>query len=292
MRLEGTVAMVTGAASGIGRATAETLAREGAAVMCADINIEGARETANRIGASGGKAAAVELDVTSEESVQAALRTTVDELGALHILVNDAGISGRTSGYDDVIAVNLNGVHHCLEHGAPIIEQHGGGSIVSLSSIMGLVGGSSPGYTASKHGVLGLTRSYALIYADRGVRVNCVNPGYIETPMTAALLADEDRRTESIGLHPIGRLGVPQDVANAIPLPRERRRLLHHRRRVASRWWLHRPVARPPASLRVEPEPPRVPPATASMASAGIGSFPLSSRSRSATYSLMPPTGG
>ena len=81
---------------------------------------------------------------------------------------------------------------------------------------MGLVGGSFPGYTASKHGVLGLTRSYALIYADRGVRVNCVNPGYIETPMTAALLADEDRRTESIGLHPIGRLGVPQDVANAI----------------------------------------------------------------------------
>ena len=216
MRLEGKVAMVTGAASGIGRATAETLAREGASVMCADLNVAGARETAEAIGAAGGKAAVVELDVTDEPAVQAALQTTVDELGALHILVNDAGISGRTSDYDAVIAVNLNGVFYCLEHGAPIIEQHGGGAIVSLSSIMGLVGGSSPGYTASKHGVLGLTRSYALSYADRGVRVNCVNPGYIETPMTAAMLADEDRRSQSIELHPIGRLGVPQDVANAI----------------------------------------------------------------------------
>ena len=216
MRLEGKVAMVTGAASGIGRATAETLAREGASVMCADLNVAGARETAQAIGAAGGKAAVVELDVTDEPAVQAALQTTVDELGALHILVNDAGISGRTSDYDAVIAVNLNGVFYCLEHGAPIIEQHGGGAIVSLSSIMGLVGGSSPGYTASKHGVLGLTRSYALSYADRGVRVNCVNPGYIETPMTAAMLADEDRRSQSIELHPIGRLGVPQDVANAI----------------------------------------------------------------------------
>jgi NAD(P)-dependent dehydrogenase (short-subunit alcohol dehydrogenase family) len=216
MRVEGKVAMVTGAASGIGRATAETLAREGAVVMCADINVEGARETAEAIRAAGGKAAVHQLDVTDESEVLAALQATVDELGGLQILVNDAGISGRTGGYDAVIAVNLNGVYYCLEHGAPLIEQQGGGAIVSLSSIMGLVGGSSPGYTASKHGVLGLTRSYALLYADRGVRVNCVNPGYIQTPMTAAMLEDEDRRTRSIGLHPIGRLGVPQDVANAI----------------------------------------------------------------------------
>ena len=216
MRLEGMVAMVTGAASGIGRATAETLAREGASVMCADLNAAGARETAEAIGAAGGKAAVVELDVTDEPAVQAALQTTVDELGALHVLVNDAGISERTSDYDAVIAVNLNGVYYGLEHGAPIIEQHGGGSIVSLSSIRGLVGGSYPGYTASKHGVLGLTRSYALTYAGRGVRVNCVNPGYIETPMTAAMRADEDQRSRTIGLHPIGRLGVPQEVANAI----------------------------------------------------------------------------
>ena len=216
MRLEGKVAMVTGAASGIGRATARTLAREGAAVMCADINTEGAQETADAIAADGGTAAIVQLDVTDEAAVQAALAATVEELGALHILINDAGISGRGAEYHSVIDVNLNGVYYCLEHGAPLIEQHGGGAIVSLSSIMGLVGGSAPAYTASKHGVLGLTRTYALIYGGRGVRVNCVNPGYIETPMTESMLLDEARREQAIGLHPIGRIGKPEDVANAI----------------------------------------------------------------------------
>ena len=216
MRLEGKVAMVTGAASGIGRATSLTLAREGAAVMCADINIEGAQETADAIAADGGTAASVELNVTDEEAVQAALAATVEQLGALHILVNDAGISGRMHEYHDVIDVNLNGVYYCMKYGAALIEQHGGGSIVSLSSIMGLVGGSAPGYTASKHGVLGLTRNYALMYGGRGVRVNCVNPGYIETPMTEFMLSDEARREDAVGLHPIGRLGRPEDVANAI----------------------------------------------------------------------------
>ena len=216
MRLEGKVAMVTGAASGIGRATSLTLAREGAAVMCADINIEGAQETADAIAADGGTAAAAELNVTDEEAVQAALAATVGQLGALHILVNDAGISGRTHEYHDVIDVNLNGVYYCMKYGAALIEQHGGGSIVSLSSIMGLVGGSAPGYTASKHGVLGLTRNYALMYGGRGVRVNCVNPGYIETPMTEFMLSDDARRDDAVGLHPIGRLGRPEDVANAI----------------------------------------------------------------------------
>ncbi|MYB41136.1 MAG: SDR family oxidoreductase [Chloroflexi bacterium] len=216
MRLEGKVAMVTGAASGIGRATSLTLAREGAAVMCADVNTEGAQETADAIAAAGGTAAVVELDVTDEEAVQAALAATVEQLGALHILVNDAGISGRTHEYHDVIDVNLNGVYYCMKYGAALIEQHGGGSIVSLSSIMGLVGGSAPGYTASKHGVLGLTRNYALMNGGRGVRVNCVNPGYIETPMTAQMLEDEQRRDDAVGLHPIGRLGKPEDVANAI----------------------------------------------------------------------------
>ena len=216
MRLEGKVAMVTGAASGIGRATSLTLAREGAAVMCADINIEGAQETADAIAADGGTAASVELNVTDEEAVQAALAATVEQLGALHILVNDAGISGRMHEYHDVIDVNLNGVYYCMKYGAALIEQHGGGSIVSLSSIMGLVGGSAPGYTASKHGVLGLTRNYALMYGGRGVRVNCVNPGYIETPMTEFMLSDDARREDAVGLHPIGRLGKPEDVANAI----------------------------------------------------------------------------
>ena len=221
MRLTGKVAMVTGAASGIGRATAETLAREGAAVMCADVNIEGAHETSNRINAANCKAGAVELDVTDEDAVQRALQMTVDHFDGLHVLVNSAGIDaagirGRTRRYASVIDVNLNGVYYCIKYGAPIIEAQGGGSIVSLSSIMGLVGGASPGYTASKHGVVGLTRNYALAYAGRGVRVTCVNPGTIETPMNSVRLADPEARSHSIGLHPNGRIGVPQDVANAI----------------------------------------------------------------------------
>ena len=221
MRLEGKVAMVTGAASGIGRATAETLAREGATVMCADVNLQGARETAYNITTVGGAAVARGLDVRDEDAVREALEATVDELGALHILINDAGIGGRNHTWDDLIEVNLNGVYYGLKHGAPLIEAFGGGSIVSLSSILGLIGipgadDEGTGYTASKHGVVGLTRAYALRYAPRGVRVNCVNPGFVETPLTAPLWDDPDRLEQTTARHPIGRLGQPQEIANAI----------------------------------------------------------------------------
>ena len=221
MRLEGKVAMVTGAGSGIGRATAETLAREGAAVMCADLNLGGALETARTIEAAGGQAIARELNVRAEESVRDALEATVAEYGALHILVNNAGIGGRDHTWDDLIEVNLNGVQYGLRHGAPLIEAFGGGSIVSLSSILGLIGipgatDDGVGYTASKHGVVGLTRAYALNYARRGVRVNCVNPGFVETPLTAPLWDDPDRLESTTARHPIGRLGQPDDIANAI----------------------------------------------------------------------------
>ena len=221
MRLEGTVAMVTGAGSGIGRATAETLAREGAAVMCADVNLDGARETAYNITTAGRTALPLGLDVRDEDAVREALEATVDDLGALHILINDAGIGGRNHTWDDLIEVNLNGVYYGLKHGAPVIERFGGGSIVSLSSILGLIGiagtnDEGTGYTASKHGVVGLTRAYALQYAPRGVRVNCVNPGFVETPLTAPLWDDPDRLEQTTARHPIGRLGQPQEIANAI----------------------------------------------------------------------------
>ncbi len=221
MRLEGKVAMVTGAGSGIGRATAVTLAREGAAVMCADLNLGGALETARTIEAAGGQAVARELNVRAEGSVRDALEATAGELGALHILVNNAGIGGRDHTWDDLIEVNLNGVYYGLKHGAPLIEAFGGGSIVSLSSILGLIGipganDDGTGYTASKHGVVGLTRAYALQYAPRGVRVNCVNPGFVETPLTAPLWDDPDRLENTTARHPIGRLGQPEEIANAI----------------------------------------------------------------------------
>ena len=221
MRLEGKVAMVTGAGSGIGRATAVALAREGAAVMCADLNLGGARETVETIEAAGGQAVAREINVRAEGSVRDALEATAGELGALHILVNNAGIGGRDHTWDDLIEVNLNGVYYGLKHGAPLIEAFGGGSIVSLSSILGLIGipganDDGTGYTASKHGVVGLTRAYALQYAPRGVRVNCVNPGFVETPLTAPLWDDPDRLENTTARHPIGRLGQPEEIANAI----------------------------------------------------------------------------
>ena len=221
MRVEGKVAMVTGAASGIGRATAQTLAREGAAVLCADLNIAGAQETADAIKSAGGSAVARTLDVRDEQAVRDALHATVDELGTLHILINDAGIGGLSHTWDDLIEVNLNGVYYGLKHGAPLIEAFDGGSIVSLSSILGLIGipgdnDDGTGYTASKHGVVGLTRAYALQYARRGVRVNCVNPGFVETPLTAPLWDDPDRLEQTTARHPLGRLGRPEDIANAI----------------------------------------------------------------------------
>ncbi len=221
MRLEGKVALVTGAGSGIGRATALALAREGAAVMCADLNRDGARETVEAIDAADGQAVARSLNVRDEDDVRDALEATATQLGALHILVNNAGIGGRDHTWDDLIEVNLNGVYYGLKHGAPLIEAFGGGSIVSLSSILGLIGipGASDdgiGYTASKHGVVGLTRAYALNYASRGVRVNCVNPGFVETPLTAPLWDDPNRLESTTARHPIGRLGQPEEIANAI----------------------------------------------------------------------------
>ena len=221
MRLEGKVALVTGGGSGIGRATAVALAREGAAVMCADLNLDGARETVEAIEAADGQAVARSLNVRDEDDVRDALEATATQLGALHVLVNNAGIGGRNHTWDDLIEVNLNGVYYGLKHGAPLIEAFGGGSIVSLSSILGLIGipGASDdgiGYTASKHGVVGLTRAYALNYASRGVRVNCVNPGFVETPLTAPLWDDPNRLESTTARHPLGRLGQPEEIANAI----------------------------------------------------------------------------
>ena len=223
MRLEGKVALVTGGGSGIGRATAVALAREGAAVMCADLNLDGARETVEAIEAADGQAVARSLNVRDEDDVRDALEATATQLGALHVLVNNAGIGGRNHTWDDLIEVNLNGVYYGLKHGAPLIEAFGGGSIVSLSSILGLIGipGASDdgiGYTASKHGVVGLTRAYALNYASRGVRVNCVNPGFVETPLTAPLWDDPNRLESTTARHPLGRLGQPEEIANAILL--------------------------------------------------------------------------
>ena len=228
MRLQGKTALITGAASGIGAATALAFAREGANVMCADINAEGANATADSVAAAGIRAAAMVLDVSNENAVRDSLRATVDELGTLDVIFNNAGIGGGGD-WDRTIAVNLSGVYYGLCHGAPFLAERGGGVIVSTASIAGLVGLtglSTPSdehqnpavgaYVAAKHGVSGLTRQYAIAYGRQNVRVNAVAPGYIETAMTAGLRENPQAKRYLESLHPLGRLGQAEEVAAAV----------------------------------------------------------------------------
>lgn len=223
--LQGKRALVTGAGSGIGAAMSLRLARDGAAVMCADIDEDAARHTAAQIAEAGGFAEATRLDVTSEDDVRDVIARTIVALGGLDVLMNNAGIAG--GGWARTIDVNLNGVYYGLAHGAQAMALRGGGSIVNTASIAGLVAlvgveqptpdAPSPvsGYIASKHGVVGLTKQFALAFARRGVRVNAICPGYIETPMIAGATGTDAGRTFLTSLHPLGRLGQPAEVAAA-----------------------------------------------------------------------------
>ena len=227
-RLDEKVVFITGAASGIGRASAMRMATEGASVMCADIDGEGAAETAATISASAGCASSLTLDVAIEEEVKAALKQTVGEYGRLDVIFNNAGVGGMR-GWDTTVSINLSGVYYGLCHGAPMLAAAGGGAIVNTASIAGLVSlvgpgnvqaevasASTGGYVAAKHGVVGLTRQFAASWANRGVRVNAVAPGYIKTAMTEAFFADPELRDHFRSLHPLGRLGRPEEVAAAV----------------------------------------------------------------------------
>ncbi len=226
-RLDGRVALITGAGSGIGRSTALRYNEEGAAVMCADIDFDGARDTAAQISEHGGKAAALHLDVTDREAVRNSLQSTIDELGGLNILFNNAGV-GAGPGWEGTLKVNLDGVYNGLFYGCQLLADRGGGAVINTASILGLVAGTPfPGgalapyeygngaYLASKGAVVQLTRHFAVQFANRGVRVNGIAPGYIVTPMTAMMRDLPAYEKFLTSLHPMGRLGQPEEIAAA-----------------------------------------------------------------------------
>lgn len=212
-RLQHKVALVTGAGQGIGRAIAVRFAAEGAKVVVSDIN----RATADAVAEEIGPGAKADVTDTSiEPQVKAAIDGAISTFGTIDIIVNNAGVAGGAD-WDKTIAINLNGVMFGLKHGCEAMATRGGGSIVNLSSMLGLISVPFPGveaYTASKHGVVGLTKHYASNFGRQGVRVNCLNPGWIRTAMTDPLTASPQINEYMERDSALGRLGTPEEVAN------------------------------------------------------------------------------
>jgi len=217
----GKVALVTGGGSGIGTASAKAFAAGGAKVLIADIDETNGQRVAAEIGPTASFFAA---DTSNPEHAQAMVAAAVERFGGLDIAVNNAGIGGPLAptgeypldGWRKVIAVNLDGVFYGMRYQIPAMLERGGGSIVNLASILGSVAfANASAYTASKHGVVGLTKTAALEYSGKGIRVNAVGPGFIKTPLVDANL-DEDTQGVLAGMHPVGRLGRAEEVAALI----------------------------------------------------------------------------
>jgi NAD(P)-dependent dehydrogenase (short-subunit alcohol dehydrogenase family) len=218
---KGKVAIVTGAASGIGAAVAKTLARDGASVVLADLDLAGANAVAEQIVATGGKAIAIETNVADAIEVEAMVETAKRTYGGLHLAVNNAGIGGPSAptgeypldGWHKVIDTNLHSVFYGMRYEIPAILASGGGAIVNMASILGTVGFvNAPAYVAAKHGVVGVTKVAAMEYAKQGIRINSIGPGFIDTPLLSKNL-DDAALNFVRGLHPIGRLGTSDEVA-------------------------------------------------------------------------------
>jgi len=232
MLLKDKIAIVTGAASGIGKATAIAFAREGAKVTCVDINVDGAEATARTIADTGGEAASLRADVSAEDDVKAMIADTVARWGRLDVLYNNAGIGTGNpvtqvsiEEWDRIIDINLRGVFLGTKHAIPAMLQSGGGAIVNTASDAGLIG--TPmlsAYCASKGGVVLFTKATAAEWGRMGIRVNCVCPGVIRTPILDPMLAmaktmgaSEEQVWARMGkAHPIGRVGKPEEVAEAV----------------------------------------------------------------------------
>jgi NAD(P)-dependent dehydrogenase (short-subunit alcohol dehydrogenase family) len=225
-RLDGKVAVITGAGSGIGRVAASLFASEGAKVVVADVLGDHAEAVVADIEASGGSARAVAVDVSDENQVRSMVRVAVDTYGGLDVLFNNAGIFPGDDGgildtppetWERVMQVNLKGVWLGCRAAVPAMLDSGGGSIVNVASFVALVGAATAqmAYTASKGGVLAMTRELAVEYARQGIRANSICPGPIETPLLAELLADPERRQRRLVHIPIGRFGRPDEIAKA-----------------------------------------------------------------------------
>jgi NAD(P)-dependent dehydrogenase (short-subunit alcohol dehydrogenase family) len=220
---EGRVALVTGAASGIGRATAVAFAGSGAAVVVADLDATRGEETVSLAIAAGGRAAFQRCDVASAADIDALVARAVKEFGRLDFAHNNAGINSlavdewETPIWQRSLDVNLTGVMLCMRAEAAVMLQQGKGAIVNTASISGLVGNASqPAYTATKHAVVGLTRHGALKWARKGIRVNCVCPGVIDTPMVESVAARPEIRKIMETMTPLGRFGKPEEVAAGV----------------------------------------------------------------------------
>jgi len=221
MRISDKVAIITGAASGIGRTTAILFAKEGGKVVVADKNEVGGNETVDLIRSDGGQAIFDYVNVTSATDIQGMVKTTINTYGKLNILVNNAGIAIRLpvvdlseEDWDRNIDVNLKSIYLSSKYAIPRMIENGGGSIVNIASIYGIVGGRvRAAYAASKGGVVNLTRSMALDYALHKIRVNCVCPGFVNTPLLKNILKNKEEYQALADLHPMGRLGDMLEIA-------------------------------------------------------------------------------
>lgn len=223
--LENKVAIITGGGSGIGAATALLFAKKGARVIVSDIHADTCQKIAKEIVDAGGTAYAIAADVSDAKQCEALVAGTLQQYGRLDIAFNNAGIGGESNpvgdmsidGWNHVIAVNLNSVFYCMKYEIQAMLRTGGGAIVNMSSILGQVAfANAAGYVAAKHGVVGITKTAALEYSGKGIRVNVVGPGFIETPLLAAAGIDDKMKQQIATLHPIGRLGRPEEVAELV----------------------------------------------------------------------------
>jgi NAD(P)-dependent dehydrogenase (short-subunit alcohol dehydrogenase family) len=226
MRLDGKIAVITGTAGGIGRATALRFAEEGAAIIGADVAEDANAETARLVEDAGGKMISVTVDVTDDASVAAMFATAHEQFGRVDIIFNNAGV--MLAGDDDAVttsdevidrtlAINVKGVIHCCRHGIPALRKAGGGSIINTASFVASVGAATPqiAYTASKGAVLSLTRELAVIHAREGIRVNALSPGPLQTEMLMSFLDTDEKRQRRLVHVPMGRFGQASEMANA-----------------------------------------------------------------------------